>query len=76
MSKAEVAEYIGVKPDSLGRMELPIEDALTGPTKGYLKTTIDEWVAQRPGRGNWNGKGVNAGRDRPVTGTRGKYRAS
>jgi predicted DNA-binding transcriptional regulator AlpA len=51
LSRTEVAERIGVKPDTLGRYLLPAPDALIGGTRGWLPATIDEWNASRPGRG-------------------------
>ena len=51
LSRTEVAERIGVKPDTLGRYLLPAPDALIGGTLGWLPATIDEWNASRPGRG-------------------------
>jgi hypothetical protein len=60
LSRAEVAERIGVKPDTLSRYKLPAEDAVTGTTRGWLPETIDAWNASRPGRG------VGGGRPRKV----------
>ena len=51
LSRTEVAERIGVKPDTLGRYKLPEPDALIGTTRGWLPETIDTWHAERPGRG-------------------------
>lgn len=51
LSRKEVAERIGVTPDALSRYRLPVEDALTGSTRGWLPVTIDRWQEQRPGRG-------------------------
>jgi hypothetical protein len=51
LSRTEVAERIGVKPDTLGRYKLPEPDALIGTTRGWLTATIDAWNASRPGRG-------------------------
>ena len=50
LSRAEVAERIGVKPDTLGRYRLPEPDALVGSIRGWLPETIDKWNAQRPSR--------------------------
>ena len=62
LNQAEFAERIGVSPNSMGRYRLPPADAVTGPinpdgtlprgtVRGWLATTIDEWNANRPGRG-------------------------
>lgn len=50
LSSTEVAERIGVAPDTLGRYKLPEPDALIGTTRGWLPATIDAWNASRPGR--------------------------
>lgn len=51
LSRTEVAEMLGVKPDTLSRYKLPPEDALIGTTRGWLRETIAEWMETRPGRG-------------------------
>lgn len=51
LNVSEVAERIGVKPDTLKRYKLPEPDALIGRTRGWLPATIDAWNASRPGRG-------------------------
>jgi hypothetical protein len=51
LNRAEVAERIGVKPDTLSRYKLPPADAMTGGVRGWLPETIDTWQRQRPGRG-------------------------
>lgn len=56
LSRTELAERIGVQPTSLGRYKLPEPDAMIGATRGWLPTTIDEWHAQRPGRGAGAGR--------------------
>ncbi|WP_156174972.1 MULTISPECIES: helix-turn-helix transcriptional regulator [Bacteria] len=53
LSRAEVAERIGVAVGTLSRYTLPEPDAMTGTTRGWLPETIDTWNAARPGRGNW-----------------------
>ncbi|MDO4241406.1 MAG: XRE family transcriptional regulator [Microbacteriaceae bacterium] len=53
MSRAEVAEYIGVQPGTLDRYKLPEPDAIIGRARGWLTGTIDKWNDERPGRGNW-----------------------
>jgi predicted DNA-binding transcriptional regulator AlpA len=56
LSRTEVAERIGVKPDTLVRYLLPAPDALIGTTRGWLLSTIDAWQASRPGRGVGGGR--------------------
>lgn len=62
LSLAQVAEAIGVQPSSLSRYKLPEPDATVGfvdpngliargTTRGWLPETIDQWNANRPGRG-------------------------
>ena len=51
LSRAEFAEHIGVKPDTLSRYKLPEPDAMIGSTRGWTAETIDAWNAARPGRG-------------------------
>ena len=51
LSRPEVAERIGVKPDTLNRYKLPEADAQIGARQlGWLPSTIDAWNAARPGR--------------------------
>lgn len=56
LSRTEVAERIGVKPDTLGRYKLPEPDAVIGTTRGWLPATIDAWHAARPGPGVGGGR--------------------
>lgn len=56
LSRTEVAERIGVQPTSLGRYKLPEPDAMIGDVRGWLPDTVDEWNAQRPGRGAGAGR--------------------
>lgn len=56
LSRADVAERLGVKPDTLSRYKLPAPDAMIGTTRGWLAETIDEWNAARPGRGVGGGR--------------------
>jgi predicted DNA-binding transcriptional regulator AlpA len=53
LSRKEVAERLGVKTDSINGYPLPEPDALIGTHRGWLPDTIDQWSAERPGRGNW-----------------------
>jgi predicted DNA-binding transcriptional regulator AlpA len=54
LSRSEVAEFLGLKGSpSLSRIVLPPHDAKIGKYKGWLKSTITEWDAARPGRGWW-----------------------
>ena len=56
-------EYLGIKQVSerLGvanaaSYKLPEPDATIGRTRGWLPETIDQWNAQRPGRGVGGGR--------------------
>lgn len=51
LSRAEVAELIGVKQSSIGSYDLPPEDVLIGKVRGWREETIRAWQAERPGRG-------------------------
>lgn len=51
LSRKEVAERIGISPDSLSRYRLPDPDGVIGTTRGWLPETIDTWIEERPGRG-------------------------
>jgi hypothetical protein len=51
--RKEVAEYLGVKTDSINGYELPPPDAMVGTHRGWWPQTIKDWAAARPGRGNW-----------------------
>lgn len=62
LNQAQLAERIGVAPNTLGRYKLPDPDCIVGPVnedgtiprgtvRGWLPETIDEWNAHRPGRG-------------------------
>lgn len=51
LSRTELAERIGVKPDTLGRYKLPEPDAMIGSTRGWTAETIDAWHAARPVKG-------------------------
>lgn len=50
LSRKQVAERIGVKPDTLGRYNLPSADVQVGVVKGWATVTIDKWNAARPSR--------------------------
>jgi hypothetical protein len=62
LNRAQVAERIGVVPSALSKYKLPDPDSVTGPinadgtiprgtVRGWLPETIDNWQAERPGRG-------------------------
>lgn len=55
MGPAEVAAYVGLAPmtirDYASKGRMPKPDVRIGPVGGWSKETIDEWVANRPGRG-------------------------
>jgi len=56
LSRADFAERLGVKPDSLGRYKLPDPDAMIGDIRGWLPQTVDEWNRARPGKGAGAGR--------------------
>lgn len=51
LSRTQVANRIGVRAATLSRYKLPEPDATIGAARGWLPETIDQWQAQRPGRG-------------------------
>lgn len=53
LSRAQLAERIGVAVGTLSRYKLPEPDAMIGTTRGWLPETVDVWNAGRPGSGNW-----------------------
>lgn len=54
MGRTEVAHYLGLAGlASLTGVTLPPPDAVIGDRKGWTAETIDEWNANRPGRGRW-----------------------
>lgn len=56
LSRTELAERIGVKPDTLSRYKLPEPDAMIGSTRGWTVETVDAWNAARPGKGAGAGR--------------------
>lgn len=52
LSRPEIAERLGLHPDTLNRYKLPEHDAQIGPRlKGWLPETIDTWNDERVGQG-------------------------
>lgn len=56
LSFTEVADRLGIKTGALATYKLPEPDAHIGRTRGWLPETIDQWNAQRPGRGAGGGR--------------------
>ncbi len=57
LSRVEVALRIGLKSvRSLSGMTLPPHDARIGVHRGWKPETIDDWQANRPGRGRWGAR--------------------
>lgn len=52
-SRKDVADFLGVKTDSINGYDLPEPDAAIGTHRGWVPETIQKWAASRPGRGNW-----------------------
>lgn len=59
LSRREVAEYLGVKTDSINGYDLPDPDAVIGTHRGWLLDTIQKFKDSRPGRGNWGKSKTN-----------------
>ena len=53
LSASELAERIGVSPNTIKRYVLPEPDAVIGKVRGWLPETVDAWNAARPGSGRW-----------------------
>lgn len=53
LSLTQVAQRLGVATAAVANYRLPEPDVMVGRTRGWTEETIDEWNAQRPGRGNW-----------------------
>jgi len=64
MSLTEIADYIGVKPATLGRYKLPEPDAMIGSTRGWNEANIYGWNANRPGKGAGAGRPKKTGESR------------
>ena len=56
LSVTDVAKRLGISPAAVSAYKLPQPDALIGRTRGWLPDTIDQWNAQRPGRGVGGGR--------------------
>jgi hypothetical protein len=68
LSRAQVAEMLEVKTDSINGYDLPEPDAMIGTHKGWLPDTIAAFKIARPGRGNWGkGKGRPAPPGQPAS---------
>ena len=51
LSVTDVSKRLGISTAAVSAYKLPQPDALIGRTRGWLPETIDQWNAQRPGRG-------------------------
>jgi hypothetical protein len=62
LNRAQLAERIGLDPNSLSKLRLPEPDVTIGPVnadgtlprgtvRGWTVETVDRWQAARPGRG-------------------------
>lgn len=51
MSFSDVAKYLGINSGALSHYKLPEPDVYVGKTRGWAKTTIEQWDASRPGKG-------------------------
>ncbi|KAA8828303.1 hypothetical protein [Bifidobacterium tissieri] len=52
----DVARRLGISTAAVASYRLPDPDAMIGRTRGWLPETIDEWNANRPGRGVGGGR--------------------
>lgn len=55
LSLSELAERVGISVNTAksyrAKRLLPTPDAITGTMRGRLPGTVDQWQANRPGRG-------------------------
>lgn len=56
LSVTDVAKRLGISTAAVSAYKLPQPDATIGRTRGWLPETIDQWNAQRPGRGVGGGR--------------------
>ena len=56
LSVTDVARRLGISTAAVSAYKLPQPDATIGRTRGWLPDTIDQWNAQRPGRGVGGGR--------------------
>lgn len=57
LNLSDVAERLGLKNSrSLAGVDMPPPDAMIGNHRGWKASTIDDWQANRPGRGYWGGR--------------------
>ena len=56
LSVTDVSKRLGISTAAVSAYTLPQPDALIGRTRGWLPETIDQWNAQRPGRGVGGGR--------------------
>lgn len=52
----DVAKRLGITTGALLTLKLPEPDVRIGRTRGWAAETIDEWNANRPGRGVGGGR--------------------
>lgn len=51
MTRTDVAKFVGVKPDSLSRSNLPPPNLVVWRSRLWTREVIEEWAAARPGIG-------------------------
>lgn len=56
LSLTEVAQKLGITKGALAQYKLPEADVTVGKARGWLPETIDQWNANRPGRGVGGGR--------------------
>jgi len=52
----DVAKRLGISTAAVSAYKLPEPDARIGRTRGWLPETINQWNANRPGRGVGGGR--------------------
>ena len=60
LSVTDVSKRLGISTAAVSAYKLPQPDATIGRTRGWLPDTIDQWNAQRPGRGGGGRSGVTS----------------
>ena len=56
LSVTDVSKRLGISTAAVSACSRPHPDATIGRTRGWLPETIDQWNAQRPGRGVGGGR--------------------
>ena len=56
LSVTDVSKRLGISTAAVSAYKLPQPDALIGRPRGWKTAPLDQWHAQRPGRGGGGGR--------------------